>query len=269
VGVTDGGGTVGEGAVAGGDGVVDDFACRAGDGDLGAVEAHAAHVDRDRAAALGDADLDESSRGVEGEGLLFHQAAVVEVTGEDPDAVAAFFGLGGVGVEDAQGEGSAGGGQRSPENAVGADAEVAVADAADVRGRRQRAGVARVHDDVVVAKGVVFGEAHGEKETCSHDDDCWARPTKAGNPGRGRTTGSGGESPKLFVRRGEPGGDRSGCGVHLGLEHPIDALDQLWRRERLDEVGAGSQLAAQALGFGGSAAADYDDRDLVEPLVVA
>jgi hypothetical protein len=120
-----------------------------------------AHVHCDGASALLDAHLDEAAGGFEGERRLGDEAAVVEVTGEDADAVAALLSFGGVGVEDAQGEGRAGRGKWAPEDAVGADAEVAVADAADLRGRGQRAGVARVHDEVVVAEGVVFGEAHG------------------------------------------------------------------------------------------------------------
>ncbi len=163
VGVADGGGVDGEGFAGDVEGFGEDFPVGAGDGDLAGAEGDAAHFDGDALAALADEAGDAAAGGEDGEGFVFaDEAAVVEVAGEDAEAVAGFFGFGAVGVEDAEGEIGVGGFFLAVEDAVGAEAVVAVADLDDLVGGGRVEGFEDFEDEVVVAEGVVFGEGfHG------------------------------------------------------------------------------------------------------------
>ena len=79
---------------------------------------------------------------------------------ENADTVAGFFGLRAIRVEDAEAEGAVGAFNRTIEDAIGAEAEVAVADFADSGDREKGGAVLRLEDEVVVAEGVVFRETH-------------------------------------------------------------------------------------------------------------
>jgi len=105
--------------------------------------------------------------GLDREVRFLDELLVPEEPGKDAQPVAGLLRLGAVGVENPQRELALLGGQRAPEDAIGADAEVAVADDADLfdRGRGLPGGkIARVQDDVVVAESVVFMETHRERE---------------------------------------------------------------------------------------------------------
>src|SRR5690606_4443125 len=100
------------------------LAPRPGDADDLAVEAGAAHVDADQP-ALGE-DLrahDAAARG-DVEGLAADAPLVVQMAGEDSQAIAAFFGLAAVWVDDAQLELGAARRGRAEQDAVAADAVV-------------------------------------------------------------------------------------------------------------------------------------------------
>ena len=71
------------------------------DGDVVHGEADFAHVDCDRGCAVTDLAGHDSAGGIDGEGVVFDFADVVEVTGKDTQAVAALFGFAAVGVHDA------------------------------------------------------------------------------------------------------------------------------------------------------------------------
>ena len=87
---------------------------------------------------------------------------IEKVARKDAQAVAGFFGFGAIGVEDSQAEIGPFAGRRAPENAIGTDDEIAVSDNAGLRsgGRAPAGKVAGIHDNVIVAEGVVFVEAH-------------------------------------------------------------------------------------------------------------
>ncbi len=132
------------------------------DGDVVHREADFAHVDGDGGSTLADLTGDDSTEGVDGEGVVFDFADVVEVACEDAQAVAALFGFAAVGIHDAQAEVGFVGGEWPVEDAIGAEAEVAVADAHGVLFTGQFTGVLRIEDEVVVSEGVVFGEFHND-----------------------------------------------------------------------------------------------------------
>jgi hypothetical protein len=162
--VADGRGAKRELAVEDLDLLVEHLARRAGDGNLLRRETHAAHRDGEKSAAVLDRDLHMAAGRLDGEVGFRHELLVPEVAREDAQAVAGFLGLGAVGVEDAQRVLALLRRERAPEDAVGADAEVAVADDADLPDRGgglPRGKIARIEDDVVVAEGVVFVESHG------------------------------------------------------------------------------------------------------------
>ncbi len=125
-------------------------------------EADFAHIDGDRCCAITDFTGDDSTEGIDGEGIVFHFADIVEVAGEDAQAVAAFLGFAAVGVHNAQAEVGFVGGKRSVEDAVGAEAEITVANAHGVLLVGQLCCVFRIEDEVVVPEGVVFCEFHND-----------------------------------------------------------------------------------------------------------
>ena len=164
--VADGRGAEGERAVPDQQRLVQHLARRPGHGDLVAGKAHRAHRDGDAMAAL-DLRLDHPAGRLDREVRGFHQALVPEEAGEDAQAVAALLRLGAVGIENAQAEIGLLRRHRPPEDAVGAEAEVAVADHADLPGlRRLPLGIiAGIEHQVVVAQGVVLVEAHDRGST--------------------------------------------------------------------------------------------------------
>ena len=159
--VADGGGGKPKRAILDGEGLVEHFARRTRDGNPGAIEAHGAHRDRDPV-AVEDLRLDHSAGSLDREARRLHQPLVPEESGEDAQPVAAFLRLGTVGIEHAHPEVGPGGGERSPEDAVRSNPEIAVADRADLVGLRRIAEevVARIEDQVVVAEGVILVKAH-------------------------------------------------------------------------------------------------------------
>src|ERR1051326_2376783 len=64
------------------------------------------------------------------------------------------------------------GGQRSKEDAVGADAEVAVAHGPDLPLGERGGHVLGIDNEVVIAQGVVFGERHGLQTLTTRPRDC-------------------------------------------------------------------------------------------------
>ena len=130
--VADGGGIVGELAVEDGDFFVEHFARRTGDGDFRAVKTHRAHRDGEELAAVLDRDLDVAAGRLDGKVRMFDELLVPQEAREDAETVAGFFGLGAVGVKDAQTKLALLRREGAPEDAVGADAEVAMADDADL-----------------------------------------------------------------------------------------------------------------------------------------
>ena len=126
------------------------------DGDVIHGKAHFAHVDGDGGCAIADFAGDDSAECIDGEGLVFNFADVVEVTGEDAQAIAALFGFAAVGVHDAQSEICFVGGQWPVEDAVGAEAEIAVADTHGIFLVRHLCGVFRVEDEIVVPESMIF-----------------------------------------------------------------------------------------------------------------
>ena len=94
---------------------------------------------------------------------LASQAVVVDVLGDATDAVAAHLRLGAVGIEHLHpGVGRLGG--EDEDQAVAADAEVAIAHAAGEFGRVGWGGLGEAIDvDVVVSGPVHLGEAHGRR----------------------------------------------------------------------------------------------------------
>ena len=104
---------------------------------------------------------EDAPAGLDGDLGAAGDAVVVDVLGDAADAVAAHLAFGAVGVEHAHaGVGPFGGGDQ--DQAVGADAEVAVADGAGEGGQVAGGGlVEEVDVDVVVAEAVHLGESHG------------------------------------------------------------------------------------------------------------
>ncbi len=110
------------------EGFVDDVSAVAGDGDLGAYECCFAHVDPDEVGGgVEYLDGDGSAEGLDFKVGCGDVLFVVEVLGEDSQAVAAFLGLACVGVEDSNLR-RAVGEDWSVEDSVGSDAAVSVAD---------------------------------------------------------------------------------------------------------------------------------------------
>jgi len=115
-------------------------------------------------------DAEEAAGGLDDEGLGAEAEAVVCELGDAAEAVAAHLGFGAVGVEHAHADGGVlftgvGGGRADEDEAVGADAGVAVAHGAGECGPIVggfEGGVGGVEVEVVVAEAVHFDEReHG------------------------------------------------------------------------------------------------------------
>src|ERR1017187_7036802 len=134
--------------------------------DPAAVEAHRAHRDADQAALLPYLRAGDPPGRLHRERLRLPPRLVPKVAREDPEPVARLLRLGAVGVEDAEAEVSCLGGNGAPQDPVRSDAEIAVADDADLGLARPRPlrKVGRVEHNVVVAQGMVLVESHA---TCS------------------------------------------------------------------------------------------------------
>ena len=100
--------------------------------------------------------------------------ALGSVEGGAAKAVAAHFGAGSVGVEDDHLDVGVGGGGEQ-EDAVGADAEVPVAELADGVGW-EGLSVGPGDDDEVVAEAMHFGEGHAHGESVA--GGCWGGVAK-------------------------------------------------------------------------------------------
>ena len=107
--IADGGRAIGERAVEHGDLLVDDLALQADVRNLGADKTHVAHVNGDEVAVVLDDGLHMAAGRFDGEGSFLGELLVPQVTGKNAQAVAGFFGLGAVGIEDAQAEIALGG----------------------------------------------------------------------------------------------------------------------------------------------------------------
>ena len=149
-------------------------------GNLAAGEDRLAHVDAD-ALDLAGAEFEvergtacRRRRSAAGRG---GDAVVVDVLGDAADAVAAHFGLGAVGVEHPHlGVGAVDGADQ--DQAVGADAEVAIGDrAGEGRGVGGNRLAEAIDVDVVVAGAVHFGEEHGGML----DASCWILGRQCGS----------------------------------------------------------------------------------------
>ncbi len=130
------------------------------DGDVIHSKADMAHVDGDCFGTIANLAADDPTRGVDGEGVVFDGTDVEEIAGENTEAVAAFFGFGAVRIHDAQPEIGLFCRQRAVQDAVGAEAEVAVADADDVGFGGKLSGIFGVEDEIVVSECVIFCEVH-------------------------------------------------------------------------------------------------------------
>ncbi len=151
--------------------------------DLAAREPRAAHLDRDRShlavvtavlaavvAGLGvDRAREQARVGVDAQHRAAHRrVALVKHLGDAANAVAAHLRLAAIGVEHAHARVTVDG-RQDRQNAVGADAEVAIAHRAHDRRLLDRHGsairgsgaVAQVDDDEVVTQAFDFGEGEG------------------------------------------------------------------------------------------------------------
>ena len=151
-------GAKGELASADGNFLVEHFAARAGHGNLVAPKADPAHLDADGFAAVKNGRAHEAARRLDGEFLAADHFPVPQIAREDAQAVAAFFGFAAVGIVNLERAFRVLRRKRAEQNAVRADAEVAVADDFHLLRRQRRRQILRVNDDVVVAERVVFGE---------------------------------------------------------------------------------------------------------------
>jgi len=132
---------------------IDDIAGGAGHGYLGAVEADVAHIHRELLTTRLDDDSDHAAGRVHGERVGADLLLVVKVAGENAQTVARFLSLGAIRVEDSEAELGPGGRQRTPEDAVGTGAEIAVTDDAGLLrgGDGPAREIGRVHHDVIIA----------------------------------------------------------------------------------------------------------------------
>lgn len=123
-------------------------------------EANFAHVDCDRCRAVADLTGHDSAECIDSESIVLHFANVVEIAREDAEAVAALFGFAAVWIHDAQAEVGFLSGEWPVEVTIGAEPEIAVADAHGVLLVGHLTGVFRIEDEVVVPECMVFCEFH-------------------------------------------------------------------------------------------------------------
>src|SRR5207244_2122471 len=136
--IADSRGAESELASADGNLFVDDFALRARDGNLVAPETDLAHLDAYRFAAVEHSGFHESGRRLHGELLSGDKFAVPKIAREDAQAVTAFLRLAAVGIENAQRALRAIRRERAKQDAVRADAEIAVANHPHLLRRERR-----------------------------------------------------------------------------------------------------------------------------------
>jgi len=165
VGVADRRRAEGEFTAKDGDFLIDHLAVRAGqsDGDFITVEADRSHRNREELTVFLDHNLNVTAGSFHRESCFRDELLIPKKAGEDAKAVAGFFRFGSVRIEYPQTKFTQRGGKWPPENAVGADAEIAMTDDSDLLDRRSclpRRKIAGIEDNVVVAEGVVFVEAH-------------------------------------------------------------------------------------------------------------
>src|SRR5439155_12709079 len=88
------------------------------------------------------------------------QLAVPEIARENPQPIAALLRLGSVRIKDPQRESRLFGGQRPPENAIGADAKIAMADPFYFLWGQRAWKILWIDDQIIIAQSVVFAELH-------------------------------------------------------------------------------------------------------------
>ena len=142
------------------EGFADHLARLAGNRDLVADERHLAHVDTDQAGGFVlDLYVHDPAERLDLEALRRHVPLLEQILGEDAQPVAALFGLAAVGIEDADRRHIAVE-DRPVEDAVGADAEVPVADQPDVRLTHLDVPHVRVDHDIVISQSVILLEMY-------------------------------------------------------------------------------------------------------------
>src|ERR1017187_4521910 len=150
----------GELTSADGDFFIDDFGLRAGHGNFLAVETDVAHLDARHFAAIENRRAHNAAVGLEGKLVVAHNLRVPEVARKDADTVATLLRDAAVGIVNLQRTSGGARGQGTEQDAVRADAEVAVADGFDLFGGERRGKIFWINDDVVVAERVIFGESN-------------------------------------------------------------------------------------------------------------
>ena len=143
------------------DGLLDQLAGREGARECGWPERGPAHFDGDGARIPMPVHVQRNRHqpafGLDGEVFLFRLAGRVKIAGKDAQAVAGFFRLAAVRVEDAQAE------VRflrrdQRKDPIAAQAPISVAHGFDVRGRQLEGQLLGVHHEVVVAEAMAAEE---------------------------------------------------------------------------------------------------------------
>ena len=156
MGIADGGGAEDEAGATDRNGFIDNLAWRPGDRNFVAAKTDAAHFDTDHFTAVENGGTDQTAVGLEDKLLVANEAGIPEEAGEDAEAVAAFFGQAAVGIINFEGAFGGGRGEGAEEDAVGADAIIAVANGFDLFSGEGRGQVIGVKHDVIITEGMIF-----------------------------------------------------------------------------------------------------------------
>jgi hypothetical protein len=128
--------------------------------DIGGVESRRPHVDRDRAVGF-ERRFDHAGTGPDADRASLGQALVVDEADETPRAVAALLDLAAIGIEDPIAEIDAGPvGRLDDQDLVGADAEAAIGQPADLAHIERERTIDAVDHHEVVAGPLHLGKAH-------------------------------------------------------------------------------------------------------------
>jgi len=120
---------------------------------------HLPHIHADCAAAIRHLALHIAAKGPQMKGLCFDMPLIPQKTGENPEAVAAFFSFAAVRIEYFQPHETAIGFKRPPQDAIGPDAEISMANPSYFI-RRDGREILRRKDNVIVAEAVILVKVH-------------------------------------------------------------------------------------------------------------
>lgn len=135
---------------------VDNLTRRPDDRNCFARKTDFAHFDPNHFAVVEHGGFHEATGSFDGKFRVADEFSIPQIARKDAQAVAAFFRFTAVGIVNAQSKWRLGGWQWAKQNAIRADAKVAMANGFDLLNGERLRQIFRIKDEVIVSEGVIF-----------------------------------------------------------------------------------------------------------------